>query len=114
MQNNNSYRDSVVEINCLIHVRSPISSPATIIESSRVFPFDHSLRNTYEEQKIIESEFSHLLKVAKKSPGIYDSYGENITLSAQCFNDLGDETRCFFLWAGKAVVLMEQLYARAT
>ncbi|PWA63817.1 phosphoinositide phosphatase SAC6 [Artemisia annua] len=72
--------------------------PIFKVTSLRVFPCDHSLRNSPEEQKRMESEFSYLLKVAEKTRGLYFSYDVNITLSAQRLNDLGDETKLLPLW----------------
>ncbi|XP_042041995.1 phosphoinositide phosphatase SAC6-like [Salvia splendens] len=68
------------------------------VTSLKVFPCDHSLKNFPEEQKKMESEFSRLLKVAERTPGLYFSYDVNMTLSAQRLNDLGDESKLLPLW----------------
>ncbi|KAJ9540841.1 hypothetical protein OSB04_027347 [Centaurea solstitialis] len=64
----------------------------------KVFPCDHSLDNSPEEQKRMETEFSNLLKVAEKTTGLYFSYDVNITLSLQRLNELGDESKLLPLW----------------
>ncbi|XP_023762606.1 phosphoinositide phosphatase SAC7 [Lactuca sativa] len=75
-----------------------LGHPFFKVLSLKVFPCDHSLKNSPEEQKRVESEFSNLLKVAEKTHGLYFSYDVNITLSAQRLNDLGDESRLLPLW----------------
>ncbi|WZZ26699.1 hypothetical protein YC2023_010100 [Brassica napus] len=45
-----------------------------------VLPCDHSLKNSPEEQKKMETEFSKLLSVAEKTTGLYFSYQVNLTL----------------------------------
>ncbi|KAK4490463.1 hypothetical protein RD792_001140 [Penstemon davidsonii] len=64
----------------------------------KVFPCDHSLKNSPEEQKKMESEFSRLLNVAERTLGLYFSYDVNITLSSQRLHDLGDESKLLPLW----------------
>ncbi|XP_057804774.1 phosphoinositide phosphatase SAC6-like [Salvia miltiorrhiza] len=68
------------------------------VTSLKVFPCDHSLKNFPEEQKKMESEFSRLLNVAERAPGLYFSYDVNMTLSAQRLHDLGDESKLLPLW----------------
>ncbi|KAL7614367.1 hypothetical protein Lser_V15G07111 [Lactuca serriola] len=75
-----------------------LGHPFFKVLSLKVFPCDHSLKNSPAEQKRVESEFSNLLKVAEKTHGLYFSYDVNITLSAQRLNDLGDESRLLPLW----------------
>nr|XP_043633432.1 phosphoinositide phosphatase SAC6-like [Erigeron canadensis] len=72
--------------------------PIFKVLSLKVFPCDHSLKISPEEQKRMESEFTNLLKVAEKTPGLYFSYDVNITLSIQRLNELGDESRMLPLW----------------
>ncbi|KAK4360480.1 hypothetical protein RND71_019432 [Anisodus tanguticus] len=72
--------------------------PIFKVSSMKVFPCDHSLKNTPVEQKKMEAEFSALLNVAEKTPGLYFSYDVNITLSAQRLHDLGDESKLLPLW----------------
>lgn len=68
------------------------------VTSMKVFPCDHSLKNVPEEQKKMESEFSRLLNVAERTPGLYFSYDVNLTLSAQRLHDLGEESKLLPLW----------------
>ncbi|KAH6797033.1 Phosphoinositide phosphatase family protein [Perilla frutescens var. hirtella] len=68
------------------------------VTSMKVFPCDHSLKNFPEEQKKMENEFSRLLNVAERTPGLYFSYDVNITLSAQRLHDLGTESKMLPLW----------------
>ncbi|KAI3519099.1 hypothetical protein L1887_08124 [Cichorium endivia] len=75
-----------------------LGHPFFKVLSLKVFPCDHSLRNSPEEQKRMEAEFSNLLKVAEKTHGLYFSYDVNITLSAQRLNELGDESKLLPLW----------------
>lgn len=79
-------------------VGSYMGHPIFKVSSMKVFPCDHSLKNTPVEQKKMESEFSALLNVAEKTPGLYCSYDVNITLSAQRLHDLGDESKLLPLW----------------
>ncbi|GMP32151.1 hypothetical protein CsSME_00006042 [Camellia sinensis var. sinensis] len=46
----------------------------------------------------MEAEFSGLLGVEEKTPGLYFSYNVNITLSAQRLHNLGDESKLLPLW----------------
>ncbi|KAK9071479.1 hypothetical protein SSX86_010048 [Deinandra increscens subsp. villosa] len=100
-----------------------LGHPIFKVLSLKVFPCDHSLRNSPEEQKRMESEFSRMLKVAEKTHGLYFSYDVNITLrllnffgfnvvsqnisefllmvsccSIQRLNDLGHESKLLPLW----------------
>ncbi|KAL3376137.1 hypothetical protein AABB24_002865 [Solanum stoloniferum] len=79
-------------------VGSYMGHPIFKVSSMKVFPCDHSLKNTPVEQKKMEAEFSALLNVAEKTPGLYFSYDVNITLSAQRLHDLGDESKLLPLW----------------
>ncbi|KAL0856674.1 hypothetical protein Bca101_061828 [Brassica carinata] len=63
------------------------------INSLKVLPCDHSLKNSPEEQKKVETDFSRLLSVAERTNGLYFSYEINLTLSAQRLHDLGDESK---------------------
>ncbi|XP_073293622.1 phosphoinositide phosphatase SAC7-like [Primulina huaijiensis] len=90
-----SYLFVITEREC---VGSYLGYPIFKIKSMKVFPCDHSLKNSPEEQKKMESEFSHLLNVAERTIGLYFSYDVNITLSAQRLHDLGDESKLLPLW----------------
>ncbi|KAH0719166.1 hypothetical protein KY285_015197 [Solanum tuberosum] len=79
-------------------VGSYMGHPIFKVSSMKVFPCDHSLKNTPVEQKKMEAEFSALLNVAEKTLGLYFSYDVNITLSAQRLHDLGDESKLLPLW----------------
>lgn len=79
-------------------VGSYLGHPIFIVSSMKVFPCDHSLKNTPAEQKKMEADFSALLNVAERTPGLYFSYDVNITLSAQRLHDLGDESKLLPLW----------------
>ncbi|KAL3845023.1 hypothetical protein ACJIZ3_002426 [Penstemon smallii] len=79
-------------------VGSYLGYPIFKITSMKVFPCDHSLKNSPEEQKKMESEFSRLLNVAERTLGLYFSYDVNITLSSQRLHDLGDESKLLPLW----------------
>ncbi|KAG2278019.1 hypothetical protein Bca52824_060574 [Brassica carinata] len=68
------------------------------INSLKVLPCDHSLKNSPEEQKKVETDFSRLLSVAERTNGLYFSYEINLTLSAQRLHDLGDESKSLPLW----------------
>ncbi|EPS59824.1 hypothetical protein M569_14981, partial [Genlisea aurea] len=72
-----SYLLVITEREC---VGSYLGHPIFKITSMKVFPCDHSVRNSPEEQKKLESEFSRLLHVAAETPGLYFSYDVNITL----------------------------------
>ncbi|KAL6507508.1 Fimbrin, actin-bundling protein [Orobanche gracilis] len=83
-----SYLLVITEREC---VGSFLGYPIFKIISMKVFPCDHSLRNSPEEQKKMESEFSRLLSVAERTPGLYFSYDVNITLSeVKDINFLGE------------------------
>ncbi|XP_051117496.1 phosphoinositide phosphatase SAC6 [Andrographis paniculata] len=90
-----SYFIVITESEC---VGSHLGHPIFKVTSMKVLPCDHSLKNSPEEQKKTESEFSRLLNVAEKSPGLYFSYDVNITLSVQRLHDLGDESKVLPLW----------------
>ncbi|XP_073027957.1 phosphoinositide phosphatase SAC7-like [Primulina eburnea] len=90
-----SYLFVITEREC---VGSYLGYPIFKIKSMKVFPCDHSLKNSPEEQKKMESEFSHLLNVAERTIGLYFSYDVNITLSTQRLHDLGDESKLLPLW----------------
>ncbi|KAI3668882.1 hypothetical protein L6452_40099 [Arctium lappa] len=90
-----SYLFVITERDC---AGSYLGHPIFKVSKLKVFPCDYSLKNSPEEQKKMESEFSAMLKVAEKTPGLYFSYDVNITLSAQRLNDLGDESRLLPLW----------------
>uniref|UniRef100_A0A7N0UIM5 SAC domain-containing protein n=1 Tax=Kalanchoe fedtschenkoi TaxID=63787 RepID=A0A7N0UIM5_KALFE len=81
------------------YVGSYLGHPIYKVSSLKTFPCDHSLQNTPVEQKKLESEFSALLHVAEKTPGLYFSYDVNLTLSAQRLHDLGDESKLLPLWS---------------
>ncbi|KAB2618233.1 phosphoinositide phosphatase SAC7-like [Pyrus ussuriensis x Pyrus communis] len=68
------------------------------VSSLKVFSCDHSLKNSPAEQKKMEAEFSGLLNIAEKTPGLYFSYETNLTLSTQRLHDLGDESKLLPLW----------------
>ncbi|KAG5534487.1 hypothetical protein RHGRI_022571 [Rhododendron griersonianum] len=80
------------------HVGSYMGLPIFKVSSLKVFPCDHSLKNTPLEQKRMETEFSGLLGIAERTPGLYFSYDVNITLSAQRLHSLGDESKLLPLW----------------
>ncbi|EYU30376.1 hypothetical protein MIMGU_mgv1a019537mg [Erythranthe guttata] len=90
-----SYLFVITEREC---VGSYLGYPIFKITSMKVFPCDHSLKNSPEEQKKMENEFSRLLNVAERTPGLYFSYDVNITLSGQRLHDLGDESKSLPLW----------------
>ncbi|XP_027073466.2 phosphoinositide phosphatase SAC7-like [Coffea arabica] len=90
-----SYLLVITEREC---VGSYLGHPIFKVSSMKVFPCDHSLKNSPAEQKKMETEFSGLLSVAEKTPGLYFSYDVNITLSAQRLHDLGDESKLLPLW----------------
>ncbi|KAI3515024.1 hypothetical protein L1887_13773 [Cichorium endivia] len=90
-----SYLFVIAEREC---VGSYLGHPIFKVSKLKVYPCDQSVKNSPEEQKKMESEFSAMLKVAEKTPGLYFSYDVNITLSAQRLNDLGDESRLLPLW----------------
>ncbi|KAL0429968.1 UNVERIFIED_CONTAM: Phosphoinositide phosphatase SAC7 [Sesamum radiatum] len=90
-----SYLLAITEREC---VGSYMGYPIFRVTSLKVFPCDHSLKSSPEEQKKMEAEFSRLLNVAERTPGLYFSYDVNITLSAQRLHDLGDESKLLPLW----------------
>ncbi|XP_024963733.1 phosphoinositide phosphatase SAC7-like [Cynara cardunculus var. scolymus] len=90
-----SYLFVITERDC---AGSYLGHPIFKVSKLKVFPCDYSLKNSPEEQKKMESEFSAMLKVAEKTPGLYFSYDVNITLSAQRLNELGDDSRLLPLW----------------
>ncbi|XAR73686.1 Phosphatidylinositol-3,4-bisphosphate 4-phosphatase [Bertholletia excelsa] len=90
-----SYLFVVTEREC---VGSYLGHPIFKVVSLKVLPCDHSLKNSPSEQKKVETEFSGLLAVAEKTPGLYFSYDVNITLSAQRLHNLGDESKLLPLW----------------
>ncbi|CAF2073603.1 unnamed protein product [Brassica oleracea var. botrytis] len=79
-------------------VGSFLGHPIFKITSLKVLPCDHSLKNSPEEQKKMETEFSKLLSVAEKTTGLYFSYQVNLTLSSQRLHDLGAESKSLPLW----------------
>ncbi|CAK9164000.1 unnamed protein product, partial [Ilex paraguariensis] len=72
-----SYLIVVAEREC---VGSYLGHPIFKVSSLKIFPCDHSLKNSPDEQKRMENEFSRLLNVAERTPGLYFSYDVNITL----------------------------------
>ncbi|XWS45639.1 hypothetical protein CRYUN_Cryun15aG0153800 [Craigia yunnanensis] len=79
-------------------VGSYLGHPIFKVISLKVLPCDHSVKNSPEEQKKVENEFSRLLKIAERTSGLYFSYDTNLTLSAQRLYDLGDESKLLPLW----------------
>lgn len=79
-------------------VGSYLGHPIFKVSSLKIFPCDHSLKNSPEEQKKMETEFSGLLNIAERTSGLYFSYDVNLTLSAQRLHDLGDESKLLPLW----------------
>ncbi|KAG2242858.1 hypothetical protein Bca52824_095304, partial [Brassica carinata] len=79
-------------------VGSFLGHPIFKITSLKVLPCDHSLKNSPEEQKKMENEFSRLLSVAEKTTGLFFSYQVNLTLSSQRLHDLGAESKSLPLW----------------
>ncbi|CAN4078597.1 unnamed protein product [Withania somnifera] len=79
-------------------VGSYFGHPIFKVSSMKFFPCNHSLKNSTAEQKNMEAQFSALLNVAEKTPGLYFSYDVNVTLSAQRLHDLGDESKMLPLW----------------
>uniref|UniRef100_A0A5B6YM38 Putative phosphoinositide phosphatase SAC6-like n=1 Tax=Davidia involucrata TaxID=16924 RepID=A0A5B6YM38_DAVIN len=90
-----SYLLVITEREC---VGSYLGHPIFKVSSLKVFPCDHALNKSPAEQKKMETEFSGLLNVAERTPGLYFSYDVNITLSAQRLHDLGDESKLLPLW----------------
>ncbi|XP_059437193.1 phosphoinositide phosphatase SAC6 [Corylus avellana] len=79
-------------------VGSYLGHPIFKVSSLKIFPCNHSLENSPEEQKKMENEFSGLLNVAERTSGLYFSYDTNLTLSAQRLHDLGDASKLLPLW----------------
>lgn len=90
-----SYLLVIMEREC---VGSYLGHPIFKVSSLKTFPCNHSLKNSPEEQKKMETKFSGLLNVAERTPGLYFSYDVNLTLSAQRLHDLGDESKLLPLW----------------
>ncbi|KAL9294646.1 putative phosphatidylinositol-3,4-bisphosphate 4-phosphatase [Arabidopsis thaliana] len=79
-------------------VGSFLGHPIFKVTTLKVLPCDHSLKNSLEEQKKMETEFSKLLSVAEKTTGLYFSYEVNLTLSSQRLHEMGDESKSLPLW----------------
>ncbi|CAH9105917.1 unnamed protein product [Cuscuta europaea] len=79
-------------------VGSYMGHPIFKVKSLKVLPFNHSLKSSSMEQKRTKAEFSTLLSVAERTPGLYFSYDVNITLSAQRLHELGEESKLLPLW----------------
>ncbi|KAL9832018.1 Phosphoinositide phosphatase SAC7 [Arabidopsis thaliana] len=79
-------------------VGSFLGHPIFKVTTLKVLPCDHSLKNSPEEQKKMETEFSKLLSVAEKTTGLYFSYEVNLTLSSQRLHEMGDESKSLPLW----------------
>ncbi|KAI5683971.1 hypothetical protein M9H77_05199 [Catharanthus roseus] len=90
-----SYLFVITEREC---VGSYLGHPIFKVSSMKVLPCDLSLKSSPAEQKKMETEFSGLLNVAERIPGLYFSYDVNITLSSQRLHDLGDESKLLPLW----------------
>ncbi|KAL9461865.1 hypothetical protein AB3S75_004793 [Citrus x aurantiifolia] len=90
-----SYLIVITEREC---VGSYLGHPIYKVASLKILPCDHSLNNSSAEQKKVEAEFSRLLKLAERTPGLYFSYDTNLTLSVQRLNTLGDESKLLPLW----------------
>lgn len=90
-----SYLIVITEREC---VGSYLGHPIYKVASLKILPCDHSLNNSPAEQKKAEAEFSRLLKLAERTPGLYFSYDTNLTLSIQRLNALGDESKLLPLW----------------
>ncbi|XP_057965812.1 phosphoinositide phosphatase SAC6-like [Malania oleifera] len=90
-----SYLLVIMEREC---VGSYLGHPIFKLSSLKIFPCDHSLKNSPAEQKKMETEFSVLLNAAERTSGLYFSYDTNLTLSAQRLHDLGDESKLLPLW----------------
>ncbi|KAK6797903.1 hypothetical protein RDI58_005605 [Solanum bulbocastanum] len=73
-------------------VGSYFGHPIFKVSSMKFYPCDQSLKNSTAEKKNMEAQFSALLNVIERTPGLYFSYNVNITLSAQRLHDLGDES----------------------
>ncbi|XP_006340833.1 phosphoinositide phosphatase SAC6 [Solanum tuberosum] len=79
-------------------VGSYFGHPIFKVSSMKFYPCDQSLKNSTAEKKNMEAQFSALLNVIERTPGLYFSYDVNITLSAQRLHDLGDESKMLPLW----------------
>ncbi|CAH2043013.1 unnamed protein product [Thlaspi arvense] len=79
-------------------VGSFLGHPIFRINSLKVLPCDLSLKDSPEEQKKMETDFSSLLSVAERTTGLYFSYEINLTLTAQRLHDLGDDSKSLPLW----------------
>lgn len=90
-----SYLIVITEREC---VGSYLGHPIFKILSLKVFPCDHSLKNSNAQQKKMEAEFSALLNIAERTSGLFFSYNTNLTLSLQKLHDLGDESKLLPLW----------------
>lgn len=90
-----SYLMVIAEREC---VGSYLGHPIYKVASLKILPCDHSLNNSSTEQKKVEAEFSRLLELAERTPGLYFSYDTNLTLSIQRLNTLGDESKLLPLW----------------
>ncbi|GKV30193.1 hypothetical protein SLEP1_g39037 [Rubroshorea leprosula] len=107
-----SYLITITEREC---VGSYLGHPIYKVASLKVFPCDHSLKNSPVEQKKVESEFFGLLQVAERTTGLFFSYDTNITLRAQRLHDLGDESKLLPLWRqsnGKAFPCLNKCCGR--
>ncbi|GMN28738.1 hypothetical protein TIFTF001_002158 [Ficus carica] len=90
-----SYLIVITEREC---VGSYLGHPIFKILSLKVFPCDHSLKNSNAQQKKMEAEFSALLNIAERTSGLFFSYDTNLTLSLQKLHELGDESKLLPLW----------------
>ncbi|XP_055805758.1 phosphoinositide phosphatase SAC6-like isoform X2 [Solanum dulcamara] len=79
-------------------VGSYFGHPIFKVSLMKFFPCNQSLKNSTAEQKNMEAQFSALLNVVERTPGLYFSYDVNIILSAQRLHDLGDESKMLPLW----------------
>uniref|UniRef100_A0A3Q7F671 SAC domain-containing protein n=1 Tax=Solanum lycopersicum TaxID=4081 RepID=A0A3Q7F671_SOLLC len=79
-------------------IGSYFGHPIFKVSSMKFYPCDQSLKNSTAEKKNMEAQFSALLNVIERTPGLYFSYDVNITLSAQRLHDLGDESKMLPLW----------------
>ncbi|KAL5557407.1 hypothetical protein UlMin_039643 [Ulmus minor] len=79
-------------------VGSYLGHPIYKILSMKVFPCDHSVKNSNAEHKKMEAEFAGLLNIVEKTAGLFFSYDTNLTLSLQKLHDLGDESKLLPLW----------------
>lgn len=79
-------------------VGSYFGHPIYRVSSLKVYPCDHSLKHSPNEQRRLETEFCGLLSMAERTSGLYFSYDTNLTLSAQRLYELGDESKLLPLW----------------